>query len=141
MFVFKTRSIEDVKNELRELAKSESRVYLLYCSKNHAKIILEESAKLNLTNRNYVWIVSESIVGSDISTHAPSQFPAGMLGIHFNTTHERLLDEIERAVNIFGNGLDSFASNQQHSHRSLSPDLRCNETTDRRWLVGEILYK
>lgn len=67
VFVFKTRSKEDVKNELRELAKSESRVYLLYCSKNHAKTILEEAAALELTKRNYVWIVSESIVGSDIS--------------------------------------------------------------------------
>lgn len=80
VFVFKTRSKEDVKNELRELAKSESRVYLLYCSKNHAKTILEEAAELGLTKKNYVWIVSESIVGSDISTHAPNQFPAGMLG-------------------------------------------------------------
>uniref|UniRef100_A0AAN0LJ18 Glutamate ionotropic [NMDA] receptor 2B n=1 Tax=Polyphagotarsonemus latus TaxID=1204166 RepID=A0AAN0LJ18_9ACAR len=141
VFVFKTRSKEDIRNELRELAKSESRVYLLYCPKSHAQTILEEAAALGLTKRNYVWIVSESIVGTDLSAHAPAQFPPGMLGIYFNTTNLRLFDEIERAVNIFGHGLENFVGNGLNAHLSLSPDLRCNETTDYRWIVGEILFR
>jgi hypothetical protein len=62
-------------------------------------------------------------------------------GIHFNTTHLRLLDEIEKAVTIFGHGLELFVSEAANTKISLSPNLSCGSNRGTRWKEGGIFFK
>ena len=41
-----------------------------------------EASSLGLTGKAYVWVVTQSVVGSNLD-QAPEQFPMGMLGVHF----------------------------------------------------------
>lgn len=54
---------------------------MLYSTKAQAKEILEAGEFLGLTTKDYMWIVTRSIVGVDPKQfRAPNQFPPGMLG-------------------------------------------------------------
>jgi hypothetical protein len=64
-----------------------------------------------------------------------------ILGVHFNTTHQRLLDEIEKAVTIFGHGLELFVNDALNLNISLSPNLSCNSSGETRWSRGDIFFK
>ena len=39
--------------------------------------------KLALTTKEYVWIATQPVIGADLA--APTDFPPGMLGVHFDT--------------------------------------------------------
>ncbi|CAG2120847.1 unnamed protein product, partial [Medioppia subpectinata] len=93
-----------------------------------------------MTGKNYMWIVTQSVLGG-AADYAPGEFPPGMLGVHFNTTHQRLLDEIERAVTIFGHGLELFVNDAKNLNLSLSPNLSCNGSAETRWSRGDIFFK
>jgi hypothetical protein len=51
---------------------------LLYSTTDEAKEILSAAKARGLTGRNYVWIATQSIIGSNPVT--PDEFPIGMLG-------------------------------------------------------------
>ncbi|RWS05924.1 glutamate receptor ionotropic: NMDA 2B-like protein [Dinothrombium tinctorium] len=52
-----------------------------------------------------------------------------------------MLDELERAVTVFGNGLELFVNDANNSNLSLMPGLRCNGSGEARWARGDILFK
>jgi glutamate receptor ionotropic, NMDA 2B len=63
--------------DLKELQNTESRVMLLYSTREEAQYILSAARDLKLTGENYVWVVTQSV----IENRQPlSQFPIGMLG-------------------------------------------------------------
>lgn len=64
--------------DLMTLVGSEARILLLYCTKEEARVILEVANKLGLTGANYVWVVTQSVIGDSLD--APPEFPVGMLG-------------------------------------------------------------
>lgn len=64
--------------ELHELVASEARVVLLYATREEAADILAAAADLHLTGENFVWIVTQSVLGS---MQQPNKFPVGMLGL------------------------------------------------------------
>lgn len=66
--------------DLRELVNSESRVMLLYSTREEAIHILSQARHYNITGENYVWVVTQSVIGD---LQAPGEFPIGMLGKSF----------------------------------------------------------
>lgn len=64
-------------SDLQELADSESRVVLLYCTREEALRILQSARSLGITGENYVWVVTQSVMEN---LQAPQLFPVGMLG-------------------------------------------------------------
>lgn len=64
--------------DLAGLANTEIRILLLYCSREEAREIFRTAAKLGLTGANYVWVVTQSVIGDSLD--APIEFPVGMLG-------------------------------------------------------------
>lgn len=71
---------EEIVEELRSLVLSEARIFLLYSSRREAQEILAAAAQLEMTNKNYMWIVTQSVLGRG-NGNAPGEFPPGMLGI------------------------------------------------------------
>lgn len=74
----KTQHRYDVRNELEELADSEARIMLLFATREEAVEIMAAANDLGLTSKDYVWIASQSVVGTKLDTPV-GQFPPGML--------------------------------------------------------------
>lgn len=67
-------------SDLMELVSSESRVMLLYATREEAIHILTAARDLKITGENYVWVVTQSVIEN---LQTPNQFPVGMLGNFF----------------------------------------------------------
>ncbi|XP_013146716.1 PREDICTED: glutamate receptor ionotropic, NMDA 2B-like [Papilio polytes] len=67
-------------SDLNELVTSEARVMLLYATREEAADILSTARDLHLTGENFVWIVTQSVLGS---MQQPNKFPVGVLGMLF----------------------------------------------------------
>lgn len=65
------------KDDLVELVNSESRVMLLYSTREEASQILSDAREYKITGENYVWVVTQSVIEN---LQTPNQFPVGMLG-------------------------------------------------------------
>lgn len=129
---------QNIYDEIKFLAQSEARVILLYSTRREAQELLAAAEILNMTGKNYIWIVTQSVLGRGAGT-APGEFPPGMLGVHFNTTHEKLLEEIDRAVTVFGHGLELLVNN--NNIINLNNNVSCNSSDNVPWKIGEILFK
>ena len=69
-----------IKEELLSLSLSEARVFLLYSTKEEAQEIMAAADMLAMTGKNYMWIVTQSVLGGG-PDYAPGEFPFGMLGM------------------------------------------------------------
>ena len=65
------------------MERTENRIFILYATKKEGHEILRQAKKMGLTTKEYVWIVTQPVIGSDLV--APLDFPPGMLGVHFDT--------------------------------------------------------
>ena len=86
-----------------EIVSSEVRIILLYSTQDEAKVILANAAKAGLNTSNYLWIVTQSVVGdpSDKMMGLGESFPIGMLGIHFTPNLDTILKDImPKAVKV-----------------------------------------
>ncbi|XP_023240697.1 glutamate receptor ionotropic, NMDA 2B-like [Centruroides sculpturatus] len=137
-FILKNMSQEGLKAEMKVLADSEARVFLLYCTKEEAERIMSAANHLEMTGKNYIWIVTQSVIG--YGGKAPDTFPAGMLGIHFNSTKDRLFEEIENAITVFAHGLELFVNDPRNLNYFLNLNLDCNGS-DVRWTQGDYFFK
>ena len=70
---------DEIVEELRPLSFSEARVILLYSNKREAQDIFAAADQLNMTTKNYMWIVTQSVLGPRAG-YAPGEFPTGILG-------------------------------------------------------------
>ena len=89
--------------DLLELVNSESRVMLLYSTREEAITILGAAHDYKITGENYVWVVTQSVIEN---LQTPSQFPIGMLGewkclVNWRITYLVNLDEWRLMVNIY----------------------------------------
>ncbi|GBM49953.1 Glutamate receptor ionotropic, NMDA 2B [Araneus ventricosus] len=131
---------EAIRSEMEDLADSEARIILLFASRQEAFEIMGAARDLGLTGKHYVWIAAQSVIGTQLDT-PPGHFPPGMLGVYFNTTINRLFDELERAVTVFAHGLELYFNDQKNSNTNLLPNLTCNGTGQTRWNKGDLLFK
>lgn len=129
-------------NDLAPLVHSEARILLLYCTKDEAKWIMQAATKHGLTGSNYVWIVTQSVMGDKVSDISSLDLPIGMLGVHFNTTIEALKSEITSAVRVFVNGVQQFRNDTRNNKISLTPSLSCDGVGDTaKWKEGDHFYR
>ncbi|XP_048263797.1 glutamate receptor ionotropic, NMDA 2B isoform X4 [Bombus terrestris] len=125
--------------DLLELVNSESRVMLLYSTREEAITILGAAHDYKITGENYVWVVTQSVIEN---LQTPSQFPIGMLGVHFDTSTERLVSEITTAVKVYAYGAEDFLNNPANSHLSLNTQLSCEGSYgESRWNAGDLFFK
>ena len=77
--------VKNPEKDLLPLARTESRVFLLYGTRKEATEIMKEAKKLGLTKKTYVWIGTQAVIGSQSDFFKWEEFPVGMLGVHFKT--------------------------------------------------------
>lgn len=127
-------------HDLVELVNSESRVMLLYCTKGEAVDILAAAEEMKITGENYVWVVTQSVISEN--TQAPPQFPVGMLGVHFDTSSQSVINEISNGLKVYALGVQSYLNDPMNAERRLNTQhLRCDVEGQSRWENGEIFYR
>ncbi|XP_043509315.1 glutamate receptor ionotropic, NMDA 2B isoform X11 [Frieseomelitta varia] len=125
--------------DLLELVNSESRVMLLYSTREEAIRILGAAHDYKITGENYVWVVTQSVIEN---LQTPSQFPIGMLGVHFDTSTESLVSEITTAVKVYAYGAEDFLNNPANKRLSLNTQLSCEGSYgESRWDTGDLFFK
>ncbi|XP_033340273.1 glutamate ionotropic receptor NMDA type subunit 2 isoform X9 [Megalopta genalis] len=126
--------------DLAELSKSESRVMLLYSTREEANRILKAAKDYKMTGENYVWVVTQSVIENPQTP--PSQFPVGMLGVHFDTSTERLVSEITTAVKVYAYGVEDFLNDDNNRNLSLNTQIACEGSYgESRWNTGDLFFK
>ncbi len=66
------------KEDLRALELSETRILLLYSTRQEGSDIMRWAKEAGLTGNSFVWIATQSVIGE--SKEALPELPAGMLG-------------------------------------------------------------
>ncbi|XP_043477640.1 glutamate receptor ionotropic, NMDA 2B isoform X2 [Leptopilina heterotoma] len=125
-------------HDLHELVNSESRVMLLYSTREEAAHILKAARDLKITGENYVWVVTQSVIEN---LQTPHQFPVGMLGVHFNTSSTSLVNEIATAVKVYAYGVEDFVNDPANSNLVLNTRLSCDGPGESRWDTGDRFFK
>lgn len=136
----KGRTRRELRSELEPLASGEARVLLLFAGQEEAREVFAAGKDVHITGKNFIWIVTQGVIGA-VPSFAPAEFPPGLIGIHYNTTLNKLFDEILRAVLVFGYGLELHVSDPANANTSLDPGLRCNDSRRAHWQHGERFYK
>ncbi|KAK8783708.1 hypothetical protein V5799_009926 [Amblyomma americanum] len=135
------RTRQEFRKQLEPLAAGEARVLLLFASKDDSRELFAAASQLGMTGKNYVWIVTQSVIGAHPGI-APPEYPAGLLGIHYNTSLAKLFDEIERAVLVLGHGLELFVNEPANANATLTPGLRCYEPgRPAHWSQGDNFFR
>lgn len=123
-------------NDLYELVNSEARVMLLYATQSEAIDILRKAEELKLTGENYVWVVSQSVIEKK---DAHPNFPVGMLGVHFDTSSQALMNEISNAIKIYAYGVELYLNDPSNRGRKLNTqNISCEDEGRGRWETGEM---
>ena len=134
--------VHDPSKDLSDLIRSESRVFLLYSTKKEAIRIIKQANSLGLTKSNYIWIVTQAVIGSFLS--APKEFPVGMLGVHFPTNSESMMKQIGPAMSVFGNALNELSEKVDltlsEKTSILQSNISCRSHGDVHWQQGKILF-
>ena len=66
-------------------------MFLLYSTKKEGQEIIRKAKQLGLTTKEYVWIVTQPVIGADVD--APLDLVPGMLGVHFETKTVSSIDD------------------------------------------------
>ncbi|XP_076366206.1 glutamate receptor ionotropic, NMDA 2B-like isoform X2 [Tachypleus tridentatus] len=133
IFVIKGKTKNEIRAELEVLKNSDARVIVLYVTKDEGSSVMGAANDLGLTGMNYMWIATQSAVGSGIVKYAPT--------IHFNASTLKLEDQIERAISIFFYGLELFVSDQSNLNVNLSHNIQCYGPGDTHWSRGDLFYR
>ncbi|XP_012283950.2 glutamate receptor ionotropic, NMDA 2B [Orussus abietinus] len=125
-------------HDLVQLVNSESRVMLLYATREEAIHILTAARDLHITGENYVWVVTQSVIEN---LQSPAQFPVGMLGVHFDTSSASLVNEISTAIKVYAYGVEDFIKDPRNRNYSLNTQLSCKGDGESRWNTGDRFFK
>ncbi|TRY68476.1 hypothetical protein TCAL_11017 [Tigriopus californicus] len=130
-------------SDLSVLARSEARVFILYSTNIEAISIMKEARRLRLTRKAYVWIVTQSVIGSSLD--APREFPVGMLGVHFNTDRATMTRQVKPAMDVLAHALDRLVTDPNLSETEkmavIHSNISCDGRGQAKWAKGELLYQ
>ncbi|TRY69452.1 hypothetical protein TCAL_05620 [Tigriopus californicus] len=127
----------------KEIAQSEARIFLLYCTQAEASILMEQADKYGLVSSKYLWLVTQSVVGnpSDRSFNR-RVLPVGMLGVHFEVDLEEVLESfLTKAMEVFFTGVLDM---HEKGRKDLDFSLDCQgggNSGEHRWATGTQFYK
>ena len=69
-----------LREDLRAIEVSETRILLLYATRAEGENIMRWAKEAGLTSKSYIWVAAQSVIGE--RKDASTDFPAGMLGTY-----------------------------------------------------------
>lgn len=126
--------------------KLENRVFLLHANSHEAKDIMEVAEELELTGKDYIWIMTSFSVGILRNPNAPSVYPLGSLGITYSTIaqddyeNEMLENAIKTSVRLWVETLKEIYT--YRNQYKISPNFSCqSQQTLQQWRDGGFFYQ
>ncbi|XP_042870861.1 glutamate receptor ionotropic, NMDA 2A-like isoform X2 [Penaeus japonicus] len=133
---------DDPISSLQTLRTSEARILLLYSTREEAAIIMKAATELGLTDMNYIWIVTQSVVvDRTVNLPTASDLPVGMLGVHFDTSLDSLVQSIQTAIEVFAYAVEQFVNATHYTPSDLNPRLSCEDQKNAKWGLGATFYR
>ena len=115
--------ISNIVQELEETKSRVCRTFILYANAEDAKSIFEEIVSRNMTQPNYVWLVSEQAL------LAPNR-PNGVLALKLNSLDESSM--ISDSVQVLANALKEMYI----SENITAPPTDCSKIATSKWQSG-----
>lgn len=136
---------ETVTSQLQKLQAAESRVMLLYSSKEEATQIFKVADRMKLSGKNYVWITTKcailkSTLGAELDEDR-GRFPLGMFALYYSHDYEEQVKVIEKALVIWAQAMTNLRSKAEKKGILLRPSYHCNPQNDSVWKYGSIVYE
>ncbi|KAG0418435.1 hypothetical protein HPB47_004863 [Ixodes persulcatus] len=78
VYTLRGHTRQEFRSQLEPVATGEARVLLLFASKEDSREVFAAVSQLGMTSKNYVWIVTQSVIGAHPGL-APPEYPAGLL--------------------------------------------------------------
>ncbi|XP_076041483.1 glutamate receptor ionotropic, NMDA 2B-like isoform X2 [Oratosquilla oratoria] len=142
--VIDTVIVSEIPSTIAKVASSEARVLLLYSTREEASNIMKEAEKQQLTGHSYVWIVTQSVICDITASTAaivPSEFPVGMLGVHFDTNTSVIISNIATSIEVFVHGVESFLNETRFEPTHLNPQISCKDQRASKWTIGNKFHR
>ncbi|CAK9290348.1 unnamed protein product [Gordionus sp. m RMFG-2023] len=101
----------DLVTSLYPLTLTTARIFVLHSSRDEASKIFKIANDLKLTGKDYMWIVTQSVVGNTqefMDFDKQQIYPVGIFGVYFDNTPESLVEQIEIGTAVFANGVHDF---------------------------------
>ena len=134
--------VQDPLKDLKTLARTDARVFLLYGTKKEATRIMKEANILGLTQNNYVWIATQAVIGPFLN--APKEFPIGMLGVHFPTDSASMIKQIDPAMAVFGSALNTLSRKDDmtlpEKKSVVQANISCQDHGEVHWQQGIVNF-
>ncbi|CAD5112542.1 DgyrCDS1753 [Dimorphilus gyrociliatus] len=135
---------ETVTSELQKLQAAESRVMLLYSSKEEATQIFKVAERMKLSGKNYVWITTKcailkSTLGAELDEDR-GRFPLGMFALYYSHDYDEQVKVIEKALVIWAQAMTNLKKEAENKRILLRPSYHCNPQNDSVWKYGSIVY-
>ncbi|ESP03117.1 hypothetical protein LOTGIDRAFT_137890 [Lottia gigantea] len=128
------------RKELKELFETDSRVILLHSDSRDSKEIIDIAVELGLTGKEYVWVITSSAIARG-ARYAYSGFPFGLFAIDFESNLQAMQKTINKAVDIWMEGLKLMARQRITATADLTPDISCNDSSHLYWKDGEVVHR
>ena len=105
--------------DMSEVAATEVRILLLYSTQAESASILESAAAVGLTSSEYLWMVTQSVVGNaDHKSSSRKSLPVGMIGERLGLNRRMFSGPFHRTKVICTcNGLRITARNAKQRFR------------------------
>nr|XP_053626918.1 LOW QUALITY PROTEIN: glutamate receptor ionotropic, NMDA 2B-like [Cherax quadricarinatus] len=140
--IIDTIILDEPRDSLLRLKNSEARILLLYSTRDEAAHIMKEATSLGLVDKNYIWIVTQSVVGDRAEGLAvANELPVGMLGVHFDTSLASLTASVSTAVDVFAYATEEFLNQTRFTPDNLNPHLSCSDHRNSKWILGSTFYR
>lgn len=115
-------------DQLLEVKNAQSRVYILYAGETDAKVIFQDASLLNMTGKDYAWIVTEQA----LEAH---NVPTGILGLKLvNATSEE--SHIKDSVYVLASAL-----RQMNQTEVITEAPKDCGNTGQIWETGKALFE
>ncbi|XP_059165876.1 glutamate receptor ionotropic, NMDA 2B-like [Physella acuta] len=135
------REKSEIRSQLSKVKGTDTRIFLLHSSSVMTLEIIEEANHLELTGRDYVWILTTTAIPN--AKHVSKSFKIGLMGITFEFDKEAMKRVIRWGVKLWLTALMNMANTRGLlANMTIPPKFACNATQkDLFWKDGEILYK
>ncbi|XP_064639795.1 glutamate receptor ionotropic, NMDA 2B-like isoform X2 [Lineus longissimus] len=150
----------NIKKNLMKIKASDTRIISMFASHDEADKIFVVATELGLTTKEYMWIVTKSVVAvtadketdedcsagdtTDIKEYQGQQthYPLGILGISFGTSLCVGMKMAELAGEVFTRGVALYTKDFDFDPSAeFGPNITCNMTAIKPWQNGRVLYE
>ncbi|XP_076458545.1 uncharacterized protein LOC143292240 [Babylonia areolata] len=133
---------EKIQSQLKEDIDPDTRIILLHSSSREANTILDVAEKMQLTGREYVWILTAAALGDKSAGDVASRsLPMGLFGVTYDKGVEHMAPVIQRGTRVWLQALQDMQRDGRAAGWNWQTRLSCHDGQLRKWTGGDLLFE